>query len=171
MQRGPRISTLARHSGAGKKYFTSRNDENGRTGMKPCDVVQATVWNTGRGTLLALIAAGLALGGCACNNREAQVQAHSEHDEHGEHAPPAADAPRLAVVNAYCPIAGDHPVGENKRTAEDLTRMWRGQRVGFCCDQCPMWWDDMDDAEREKALGAAMKLEQDQPPKGSGSAG
>jgi hypothetical protein len=140
--------------------------------MKPCDVVRATVRTSTRAAVLAtLVASGLTLGGCASNKEEARVQAHGEHDEHGEHAPPPADAPRLAVVNAYCPIAGDHPVGENKRTTEDLTRMWRGQRVGFCCDQCPMWWDDMSDAERESALGAAMKLEQEKPPQGAGSAG
>ena len=79
----------------------------------------------------------------------------------------ADGAPRLKVVNAYCPVAGTHPVDEsgNKMTTADLTREWNGQRVGFCCDGCPPFWDEMTDAERREKLDAALRLEREGGPK------
>jgi hypothetical protein len=112
-------------------------------------------------TRCALLLAAAGLGACASNSAtedQAEIASRAEHDA----AQAAAERRVVPVVNAYCPVAGDHPVGERgrKETTADLTRIWHGQRIGFCCDGCPGAWDDMSEADRSAALGAALDLEE-----------
>jgi hypothetical protein len=60
----------------------------------------------------------------------------------------------VEIVNAKCPIMGT----EMEKTApENMTRMYQGQRVGFCCDKCLQEWDKMSAADRDAKLKAVMK--------------
>jgi hypothetical protein len=65
----------------------------------------------------------------------------------------------LPVVNAYCPIEPDRAVSAAKIAPRPLTRTWRGQRIGFCCDTCPAAWDAMSDEDRSAALSNAIARE------------
>ena len=58
------------------------------------------------------------------------------------------------IVNARCPITGKELNPQN--VPEKLTRMWKGKKIGFCCDGCPEQWDKLSDEERQKKLDAAM---------------
>jgi hypothetical protein len=66
-------------------------------------------------------------------------------------APPTAPA---GVVNARCPVKGNKINPAN--VPAELTREFKGQKVGFCCAGCPEKWDKMTDAEKEKALAGSM---------------
>jgi hypothetical protein len=65
---------------------------------------------------------------------------------------------KVAVVNSYCPIAGSHGV-PGKMAPASLTRDYKGQKVGFCCDGCPPVWDKMSDQQKQAALDAVMARE------------
>ena len=68
--------------------------------------------------------------------------------------PPAAKAPEAKVVNARCPIMGN-AIDPDKVPAS-LTREFKGQRVGFCCPDCPAAWDKLSDAEKQAKLQAVL---------------
>jgi len=63
-------------------------------------------------------------------------------------------APARAVVNVRCPIRAA-PI-DPANVADDLVRVWKGQRIGFCCADCPQAWDKLTDAEKETKLAASM---------------
>jgi hypothetical protein len=63
---------------------------------------------------------------------------------------PAATA---KCVNARCPILGE-AINPDK-TPDALTRMYKGQRVGFCCGGCPETWDKLTDADKDAKLAKA----------------
>jgi len=66
----------------------------------------------------------------------------------------AAEGEKLVpIVNMKCPVMG---TAMEKEVDESMTRMHKGQRVGFCCDKCLKDWDAMNDADREVAFKAAM---------------
>jgi hypothetical protein len=62
-------------------------------------------------------------------------------------------ADKNKIVNVRCPITG------NKIDPDDvpanLTRVWNGQKIGFCCGGCPPAWDKLDDAHKQAKLDAA----------------
>jgi predicted metal-binding membrane protein len=58
------------------------------------------------------------------------------------------------VVNARCPIMGTKL--DVEKVPAELTRMHKGQKVGFCCEGCPVAWDKLTDAEKDKKLQEAM---------------
>jgi hypothetical protein len=64
-------------------------------------------------------------------------------------------SPEIAVVNTTCPITGGalSPDG----VVERLTRDYKGQKIGFCCDGCPETWDKLTDAEKDAELAKAKK--------------
>jgi hypothetical protein len=70
-----------------------------------------------------------------------------------------ASSDLVPVVNAWCPIIPENPVSSTKSTTRSLTRTWRGQRIGFCCEACPPTWDDMSDEDRSAALARAIGRE------------
>jgi len=59
-----------------------------------------------------------------------------------------------AIVNARCPIMGNAIDPAN--VPPELIRMFRGQKVGFCCAGCPPEWDRLSEEEKEAKLKAAM---------------
>jgi hypothetical protein len=74
----------------------------------------------------------------------------------GASAPATGSAPAsktVAVVNSKCPIMGS---ALDKNVPEDLTRTFKGQKVGFCCDDCPPQWDKLFDAEKDAKLQGAL---------------
>ena len=67
------------------------------------------------------------------------------------------------VVNARCPIMGN-ALDKDKVPAR-LTRMFEGQRVGFCCAGCPVAWDKLPDDEKRDKLSKAMAAPEQRPEK------
>lgn len=66
---------------------------------------------------------------------------------------------RVRVVNAFCPVMEEHPVGTDKAPYMALpenVRTYRGKKIGFCCDDCPAQWDAMTDADRDASLARVM---------------
>ena len=61
------------------------------------------------------------------------------------------------IVNARCPIMGSTLDREN--VPANLSRMFKGQKIGFCCGGCPSAWDKLSDAEKAAKLKASMPKE------------
>ena len=106
--------------------------------------------------ITATLVCGLALLLTACESGQPAKPASSTSAPTTAAAPsnvkPAAGADgKVAVVNAFCPIENEHPVKDG-RVAVDLVRMWRGQAVGFCCEDCPAGWDALSAGEKDAAL-------------------
>jgi hypothetical protein len=59
------------------------------------------------------------------------------------------------VVNGHCPILGSKL--DRANVPAELTRMFQGKKVGFCCAGCPDQWDQLTDAQKTAKLAAAMK--------------
>ncbi len=59
----------------------------------------------------------------------------------------------VEIVNPKCPVMG---TAMEKMVPEKMTRMYKAQRFGFCCNVCLGKWDKMTDAEREPIAKAAM---------------
>lgn len=66
-------------------------------------------------------------------------------------AAPAPTAPS-EYVNATCPMMTSSTIDPAKVT-EDLTRIYEGKKVAFCCGKCPGEWDALTDDEK----GAKLK--------------
>ena len=49
-------------------------------------------------------------------------------------------------VNQNCPMTGD-PVDPNVDTVD-----YKGEAVGFCCDECPSEWNKLSDSEKQTKL-------------------
>jgi len=60
---------------------------------------------------------------------------------------------QVEIVNPKCPVMG---TAMEKMVPEKMTRMFKGQRYGFCCEVCLGKWDKMTDAEREPIAKQAM---------------
>ena len=56
------------------------------------------------------------------------------------------------VVNARCPMMGSKI--DPKNVPDSLTRTFKGKKVGFCCAGCPVAWDKLSDADKQKKLDA-----------------
>ncbi len=54
----------------------------------------------------------------------------------------------VSVDNKKCPIMGM----EIQRVPESLTRVYKGQKIGFCCHDCPQMWDRLSDEEKDRKL-------------------
>jgi hypothetical protein len=59
----------------------------------------------------------------------------------------------VAVINTKCPITG--LAVDRTNVPADLTREWKGVKVGFCCADCPPVWDELSDEEKLAKLAAA----------------
>ena len=66
----------------------------------------------------------------------------------------APTAQTAKAVNAKCPIMGN--AIDSAKVPQELTRVYKGQTVGFCCAMCPPAWDKLTDAEKDAKLQAAM---------------
>ena len=58
------------------------------------------------------------------------------------------------AVNSRCPISGKRI--DPKNVPQELTRMYKGQKVGFCSAMCPPTWDKLSDTERDTKLMEIM---------------
>ena len=58
------------------------------------------------------------------------------------------------IVNTRCPIMGNKVNVE--RIPANLTREFKGKKVGFCCGGCPAAWDKLPDAVKTTKLKAAL---------------
>ncbi len=72
----------------------------------------------------------------------------------GPSARRAADG-RAPVINGFCPIMPKKSMAD--KVPADLRRTWRGEQVGFCCDECTMAWDALDDAAREERMAKVLR--------------
>jgi len=59
--------------------------------------------------------------------------------------------PQLA--NTRCPIMSS--AINSKIIAANLTRDYKGQKIGFCCGGCPAAWDELSDEQKQAKLTAA----------------
>lgn len=87
---------------------------------------------------------------------KAQALAASMQEMHKKMcaAPAAGDG---KAVNSKCPIMGSKIDPAN--VPANLTRVFKGQTVGFCCGGCPGAWDKLSDDEKQAKLDAAMKAQ------------
>lgn len=70
-------------------------------------------------------------------------------------ATPAGEFP---FINHRCPIMGT--TIDPAQVAPELTRVYKGHKVAFCCAGCPQQWDKLSDAERdEKLIKAGVSAE------------
>ena len=56
----------------------------------------------------------------------------------------------ITSVNQYCPVVLADTVDPA------ITVDWKGQKVGFCCAECPPKWAKMTPAQKDSALAAAV---------------
>ncbi len=57
-------------------------------------------------------------------------------------------------VNVGCPILGTKL--EPEKVPQNLTRMYMGKKVGFCCAGCPEQWDKLSTEEKASKLGKVL---------------
>jgi len=57
------------------------------------------------------------------------------------------------VANNRCPITGNK--FDPKNVPTNLTREWKGQKIGFCCPNCLPQWDKLSDKQKQAKLDAA----------------
>ena len=114
--------------------------------------------------LLALAFMTTLISGCASRPSHSEVSPPAASDEQatalaGPKVTSGSESDLVPVVNAWCPIVSENPVSSTKATSRALTRNWRGQRVGFCCEGCPATWDGLSDEQRSAALSRAIRRE------------
>ena len=57
-------------------------------------------------------------------------------------------APTVVLANTVCPIMGD-------AVNEELTTIWNGKTIGFCCAECLPEWNKLSDDEKSEKLASA----------------
>ena len=57
---------------------------------------------------------------------------------------------QMPVVNEKCPITGKSI--DKMNVPADLTQMYKGMKIGFCCPACPPAWDKLTDTEKDAKL-------------------
>ncbi len=61
------------------------------------------------------------------------------------------EAPKAdKVVNSHCPMTGIKIDPNNVPAGQ--TREFQGQKVGFCCGNCPLDWDKLNDQQKQEKL-------------------
>ena len=89
------------------------------------------------GICSVVLAVGLLVAGLAgCNDQK---------------QPPARASAK--VINSTCPIMGS--TIDPADVPANLTREYKGKKIGFCCAGCPAKWDQLAD-EKKAALLAKM---------------
>jgi len=97
------------------------------------------------GSMCACAAVALAMGACSANQR-------ANADKHDDPAWCKSDKPgTITSVNRMCAVMTEDPVDP---ACEAI--MWKGQKVGFCCDGCKPRWAKMTEAQKDKALAQAI---------------
>ncbi len=109
----------------------------------------------GLGRVIVATALTLCLGAGLSGCKSQGGSADSGGGSSAKSAIPRSADGSIVAVNAMCPAMPEHPV--KKKLDESVVRVYKGKVVGFCCSDCPEQWDAMSEADREKALAAAMK--------------
>jgi hypothetical protein len=109
----------------------------------------------------ALVALGVVIfTGAACTGMSCcgDGAGGSAGHQHGAAAMPAAgqaSAVPVAFANTKCPIMGG--AIDPAKVSESLTRVYKDQKVAFCCAMCPGQWDKLTDAQKDSKLQAVIK--------------
>lgn len=61
---------------------------------------------------------------------------------------------KMPAVNDCCPVSGKKI--DMMNTPENLTTLYKGKKVGFCCPACPPEWEKLTDAEKDVKLEKVM---------------
>ena len=104
-----------------------------------------------------LLVAGLALAGCKGGGSPSGSGKGGGSGQAGGSnaaAQTGVEEKTYAVVNPMCPIMGGKI--NSAEVPASLTRDFAGQRVGFCCADCPPEWDKLSDPEKTEKLAKAM---------------
>lgn len=59
---------------------------------------------------------------------------------------------KMPVCNTHCPITGKKI--DMMNVPVNLTTMYKGQKIGFCCQACPETWKKLTDMEKDAKLEA-----------------
>jgi hypothetical protein len=62
----------------------------------------------------------------------------------------------MSCANDKCPISGKAIDSMNR--PQELTRMYKGMKIGFCCQACPPAWDKLSDEEKDAKLQAVCPM-------------
>jgi len=99
-----------------------------------------------------------AFGQCCGSGHGQAMVAHAGggtgHGAHGAAAPIARQpvSQPATIVNDVCPIRG------KEVDPEAPTRVWRGQTIGFCCEDCDAKWDEKSEAEKDEFLAKFVRV-------------
>jgi hypothetical protein len=75
--------------------------------------------------------------------KQAQSSLEAARQALGKHVEPV-------IANDRCPIMGSKISADE--VSADLTRIYNGKKVAFCCAGCPNTWDQLDDAQKTAKL-------------------
>lgn len=89
-----------------------------------------------------LVVAGVLSGAAGCaSTQKAEDESQCKMVKPGE----------ITTVNSMCVVVNDDPVNPAVEPA-----VWKGQKVGFCCNGCKPRWNAMSDSEKDAALARAV---------------
>lgn len=91
-----------------------------------------------------LAAAAMAFTGCANKQQTAATE---------DTAQCKAFKGESETVNKWCVMVNDDPVNPEVEPV-----MWKGQKVGFCCNGCKPRWAKLTDAQKDAALAKVVAL-------------
>ena len=66
-----------------------------------------------------------------------------------------------AIANTRCPIMGSKL--DPSKVPANLTRVYEGKKIGFCCGGCPAKWDKLSETQRKEKLMKAAPAESHKP--------
>ena len=61
---------------------------------------------------------------------------------------------KMPTVNDRCPITGKKI--DMMNTPENLTTLYKGKKVGFCCPACPPEWEKLTEQKKTPKLEKVM---------------
>lgn len=80
----------------------------------------------------------------------AEIQGENQEADQGRMREQKQRNVKAGCVNSVCPIMG--ATFDPERAPENLTRMYKGRKIGFCCGGCPAQWDAMSESDKDAAL-------------------
>jgi len=63
----------------------------------------------------------------------------------------------LLIVNTFCPMTNRHSIDPNK-VPDSQTLIYKGQKVGFCSNQCLLDWDKLSVAQKDAKLKKVLPV-------------
>jgi hypothetical protein len=96
---------------------------------------------------IAILSAAMLVAIAGCNNQKTTT-AESEDPAYCKAYKGETD-----TVNKMCAVVTDDPVNPKVEPV-----IWKGQKVGFCCDGCKPTWAKMTEAEKDAAVAKAIAM-------------